>query len=64
MQRVSARVSDDARRGWDAATTRHGCTFTALVEALGVMLAERGWDVPVEVVERAQHIDRERFSRR
>jgi hypothetical protein len=64
MQRLSARVSDDARHGWDRAVTAHGTTFTALVEALGQLLAERGWEVPPEVVERAQRIDRERFSRR
>ena len=64
MQRLSARVSDNARRGWDRASSRHGCTFTALIEALGLAVDERQWDVPAEVVERAQQIDRDRFSRR
>ena len=64
MARVSARVSDESRRGWERATFAHGCTFSALVEALGLALDERGWDPPADVVERAQQIDRERFSRR
>lgn len=64
MQRLSARVSDGARRGWDRATTRHGSTFTALIEALGLALDEGAWDVPAELADRAQSIDRDRFSRR
>ena len=64
MQRLSARVSDNARRGWDRATTRHGSTFTALIEALGLALDEGEWDVPDEFVAEAQRIDRDRFSRR
>jgi hypothetical protein len=64
MQRLSARVSEDARRGWDRATVQHGATLTALIEALGLAMVERSWDVPDEVAELAQRIDRERFSRR
>lgn len=64
MERLSARVSDEARRGWDQAIGRHGCTFTALIEALGLALAEGGWEPTAAIVARAQEIDRERFSRR
>lgn len=64
MARVSARVSDEARRGWERAATVNGCTFSALVEALGLALHEHQWEVPPDVVERARKIDRERYSRR
>jgi len=64
MQRLSARVSDNARRGWDRAAVGHGVTFTALIEAMGLAMDERGWDVPDELVDRARQIDRDRFSRR
>ena len=64
MERLSARVSERARHGWDLAAARVGCTHTALIEALGLALDDRSWEVPPEVAQRAQQIDRERFSRR
>lgn len=42
----------------------NGCTFSALVEALGLAFDDRSLDLPAEVAEAAQRIDRERFSRR
>ena len=61
---MSARVSEEARHGWDRAETRHGCSFTALVEALGLALEDRSWEVPEEIARQALQIDRERHSRR
>lgn len=64
MARLSARVSDDAKRGWDRKAAEHGCTFTALIEALGLGFDGRTVGLPEELVEQARRIDRERFSRR
>lgn len=64
VERVSARLSEDARNGWDRAVVTTGSSFTALIEAIGLALHERSLELPAEVVERANRIDLERNSRR
>lgn len=66
VRRVSARISDEARRGWDKLCNRHGVSFTAIIEATGRALDERDGKLVYEVdevVEVARRIDRERFKR-
>lgn len=69
-----ARLTERASQGWDQFCTRHNISYTALMEALGEMLAEvleadegraapLTW-VPDEAIERAKQLDRERHSRR
>lgn len=57
------RLTEDARAGWDRACSAHRVTMTALAEALGLAMRDDVDLVPVEVVERAAEIDRERRSR-
>lgn len=67
VRRLSARVSDEARRGWDKLLDRHGVSFTAVIEATGRALDERDGKLvyePDDVIEVARSIDRERFKRR
>jgi hypothetical protein len=49
--------------GWDDKCTNNGVTVTALVEALGQMLADGDDWVPDEAIRRARLLDRERRSR-
>lgn len=63
VPRISALLSDDARRGWDRWCTEHGVTLSGLLEAIGQLLHERA-TVDLEVaVERARRIDKDRGSR-
>jgi len=45
VQRIHARVSDEARRGWDRATVLHHATLTALLEAFSPLTRCSGWSV-------------------
>lgn len=56
------RLTDQAVDGLDRLATRHRITVTALLEALGRL--HRDLDLPIEVVDLAHEIDRERRSRR
>lgn len=66
MRRVSARISDEAKRGWDRFLESHGVTFTAMVEASGLLLDESRGELLSDnetVVDLARRIDRERAER-
>lgn len=62
---MQAKLTDEAAAGWDQLATRRNVTFTALMEALGELLAasEVEW-VPDEAIARAHELDRQRRSRR
>jgi hypothetical protein len=54
--RITVRLEDSAARGWEKVTDRLGLTRTGLAD-------EGTWEPPVEAVERARRIDRERRRR-
>lgn len=61
---VKARLTEDAAGGWDRICTVRNVTLTALMQAIGEQLAA-GDHIDLEAaVQRAQHVDRERRSRR
>lgn len=70
MPYIRARVSDESRDGWLAFTREHGVTISALVESMGLTLANRA-GVPTgsltkfgeDIVRRARDIDNERRRR-
>lgn len=67
IERLSARVSPEAKRGWLTFCHRQGVTFTAMVEASGLMLdAAQGGLLPdnADVVELARSIAFQRAKRR
>lgn len=64
LQRVSARLSPEALRGWDRACTQTGTNFTAMIEALGQLLNERVDWLPKEAARRAIEVELERNARR
>jgi hypothetical protein len=59
---LQVRLTDEARAGWDKASTEEVATVTALLEAYGEALAADD-KLPPKVVNRARAIDRERRSR-
>lgn len=67
VQERKARLSDRASDGIDAVLDRQGITFTAMIEAVGVMMADGHWtdDSPqaARVFELARQIQRERLRR-
>ena len=64
--RVTLRLSERARTGWERVCLAHGVSMTALAEAMGEELFEHGvtTDLQRAVIERARQIDMERRSRR
>lgn len=58
------RLTEDAWAALDAYCERHHVTFTALAESIGLHMADHPDWMPEEVAQRAQRIDRERYSRR
>jgi hypothetical protein len=65
VRRLSARVTEDAGRGWDFICETNGVTYSAVVEATGRLLYERrAFVTPDEVVELTRKIDHERTKRR
>lgn len=60
---MSAKLSEEARRGLRRFCKEQGITFTALVEAIGLTFDERGTVDLDEVVERAREIVAERLAR-
>jgi hypothetical protein len=63
-QHRNVRLSDEAAQGWDWLCTARGVTLTALLEALGRILATGEDWTPDQAIDRARQIDRERRSRR
>lgn len=61
---LQLRVTEEARSGWDRLATEERVTMTALVEAIGLDLAEGRTVVPGRTIRRAASIDRARSSRR
>lgn len=59
---LQVRLTDKARAGWDKAAVDEGATVTALLEAIGLGLAERE-RLPRHVVRTARKIDKDRRSR-
>lgn len=57
------RLTEAAHAGLDRLATRHGITKTALIEALGLIGADRDPTI-AEVIALARQLDRERRSRR
>lgn len=59
-------MTEDAKRGWIVFTEMHGVTFTATIEATGLLLDQNAgrliYDVDA-IVELARKIDRERYKR-
>lgn len=62
-RRTPIRLTEEAREGLDRFCTRERVTLTALVEAIGLELADDRPVVPASVVDRAAAIDRRRKSR-
>lgn len=63
VPRISAMLSDDARRGWETFCDAHGITLSGLLEAAGRIMDERGSLTVDAVVWRAREVDRERAQR-
>lgn len=63
-RRFLFRLTDTSRSGWDRLCADERVTFTALIEAIGLDLAEGRTVVDAQTIERAAAIDRERKSRR
>lgn len=65
--KIDVRVSEKARRGWDTVAREHDVTLSALIEAIGVKLADDNVRHDMEWVdglfELAREIDRERRAR-
>ncbi len=62
---MAARVSDEAKAGWDRFCDANGVTFSALLEATGLLIYQGKPAVHSdEVIELARAIDRERARRR
>jgi hypothetical protein len=61
--RITLRLSDEARRGWDRTVIRHGVTLTAFAEALGLALLANPDRPPIDILEHARQIDFERRNR-
>ena len=65
VRRVSARLSEEAGAGWDAFTESNGVSFSALLEATGLLIYRGKPAVHSdEVIDLARQIDRERAKRR
>lgn len=58
------RLTEDAWRALDRYCERHHITFNVLVESIGLHMDEHPDWMPDDVAQRAQRIDRERYSRR
>lgn len=63
-RRSTLDLTEPARRGLDRFCTHQRVTLTALIEALGLELADDQDVIPASVVRRAGDIDRNRRSRR
>lgn len=61
---LHASVSDEARDGWQQFAAAHGVSVTALIEAIGIRLADMeppgDWSA---IIEEARAIDAERRRR-
>ena len=62
--RVSVRLDEVGRQGWDRVSRRHGLPLSVLLEALGRLLDSGEIELGDEVVRLANDIDFERRSRR
>lgn len=63
-RRISIRLDDEAGRGWDSCSLRHGLPLSVLLEAMGRALADGTMTCPPEVIELAHRLEFERRSRR
>jgi predicted RNA-binding protein Jag len=64
VARLSARVSSEAKRGWDEFCETHGVSFSAMVEASGLLIGDHGEALQnIQVIDLARKIDRERLRR-
>jgi len=61
---MQAKLSPEAAEAWYAFCEEQGRTFTSIIEAFGLELAEGSTPIPKRVVERAKSIDAARHSRR
>lgn len=61
--RTSVTLDDAGRRGWDKARRSTGCSFAALVEAIGRALDRDMGLLPPEVIEEARNIQADRDAR-
>jgi hypothetical protein len=67
VPKVTVRLSDEARSGWERVCEHEGVSLTALMEAIGCVFHETGvTQLPAAgmVLERARRIDAERRTRR
>lgn len=62
VPRISALLSDEARRGWERVCSRERVTLSALLEALGRRLDESPNELP-DVFAEAAEVDKERGNR-
>lgn len=62
VPRISALLSDEARRGWERVCLRERVSLSALLEALGRHLDESPGELP-DVFDLAAEVDRERGNR-
>lgn len=60
---MQLRLTDEAIEGLDRLRTRHHASLTAIIEALGLLGADRDPTIG-EIIERARQVDHERRSRR
>lgn len=60
-KRIQARLSDEARRGWERAA--RPANLSALLEAAGLWLARGDLRFPPELISEAQEIERESRKR-
>lgn len=63
MSAVVGVVSDEAYEAWCTLSAEEGCSFAALLEALGLRFAHHGKDDFGDVFKEARRIDAERRRR-
>lgn len=59
-RQTNLRLSEAARRGFDRITRPRNLYLVSLVEAVGLALDDRSFDLPPEIVARAEQIQYER----
>lgn len=65
MPQLTAKLSREAKAGWDALSREHGATVTGMVEAIGRLANRSGPVIPstADVAAMARSIDQERRAR-
>lgn len=63
LAKRTIRLSDESKGGWERLKETSGANVTAIIEALGRLLARDEIELPPEVIDLAREIQAERDSR-